>query len=799
MAATIQDLANLKAEMNERLDKGEANITAMLAKVEEKLRTAEGVFNDFAKRVEEQGAAIEQQASSAQATGQLLTTVQQDVRTVYDTLSKDLTQQAATHLQNLRAAVAEEINRGTTTGVRHDRESKKDRLSYAKDCPAGKLPPQCGKDEFTHWRRCVELHVESVPDWRHGSKILRKITHSKSEIDEDKLDEIIADLNEEEGAAIIDEVEWNFKSRAAELYTFLIPKLNSDLAGLCSSTEDYNGFEVYRLISQDKDMIHEHEDFHLEVDIQKLAEKKCHNLEETRALVRKIDTKAREYLERVGRRAEDRLLARTLWQAMDEDTSQIADIKDLDDGYRKLKDLVMRRCSRHAQRNPAKTKGNAMDVSGLDGSGTAEDDGWQNEEEDYVTESLNYAGYKGQKGKGGKKGGKGAFAKGGTKGGGPVCHNCSGHGHVAQNCTSEPNTTAPHMCHSCGGYGHFARECPSKGKGKGKGAFYGKGGKGKGMYAMGPPAYPFTGMAPSHVPWMTGNGAAQQGWNYQPPLPAQPAQGYMSSVDMGNMRRLSSLVKPNLAKEIFTHNPFQVLTRADEDDTEEKTTQVKLDDDGWNIQLSRVKKISSKKATRTTSRTTSTTSSKTKTTPLNCAAAAGGAGDGDDGSHKRNQASLAGERLGINLLDVHTVNDLSSTAQPEWIPIKVTVDSGACETVMPLSMCEAIPVEPSPQSQRGTDYEVANGETIPNLGERRCVVMTENALGPKLMNFQVCDVHKPLLSVSKVNEMGYRCILEKEGGYFQDLQTNECIPLHREGNLYVLKAWVKASGFPRQG
>lgn len=74
MAATIQDLANLKAEMNERLDKGEANITAMLAKVEEKLRTAEGVFNDFAKRVEEQGAAIEQQAASAHATGQLLTT-----------------------------------------------------------------------------------------------------------------------------------------------------------------------------------------------------------------------------------------------------------------------------------------------------------------------------------------------------------------------------------------------------------------------------------------------------------------------------------------------------------------------------------------------------------------------------------------------------------------------------------------------------------------------------------------------------------------------------------------------------
>ena len=75
MAATTQDLESLKAEMNERLNKGEENITAMLTKVEEQLRTAENVFNDFAKRVEEQVAAIDQQASSAQATGQLLTMV----------------------------------------------------------------------------------------------------------------------------------------------------------------------------------------------------------------------------------------------------------------------------------------------------------------------------------------------------------------------------------------------------------------------------------------------------------------------------------------------------------------------------------------------------------------------------------------------------------------------------------------------------------------------------------------------------------------------------------------------------
>ena len=85
--------------------------------------------------------------------------------------------------------------------------------------------------------------------------------------------------------------------------------------------------------------------------------------------------------------------------------------------------------------------------------------------------------------------------------------------------------------------------------------------------------------------------------------------------------------------------------------------------------------------------------------------------------------------------------------------MEFTFDSGATDPVMPvmpLNMCEHISIQPSPLSERGTEYEVANGDTIPNIGERRCVVMTADSELPKIMNSKICDVHKPRLSETKV-------------------------------------------------
>ena len=69
--------------------------------------------------------------------------------------------------------------------------------------------------------------------------------------------------------------------------------------------------------------------------------------------------------------------------------------------------------------------------------------------------------------------------------------------------------------------------------------------------------------------------------------------------------------------------------------------------------------------------------------------------------------------------------------------------------------------------------------------------MSENSEQAKRITFQFANVHKPLLSVSRVADLGYECVLNAEGGELRDMVTGDRIPLHRKGNLYTMRAWVR--------
>ena len=64
-----------------------------------------------------------------------------------------------------------------------------------------------------------------------------------------------------------------------------------------------------------------------------------------------------------------------------------------------------------------------------------------------------------------------------------------------------------------------------------------------------------------------------------------------------------------------------------------------------------------------------------------------------------------------------------------WQEIEVTVDSGACDIVMPLSLCSDIPRHESEQQRSGMEHEVANGAIIRNEGERRCLMLRNTQAG----------------------------------------------------------------------
>ena len=64
--------------------------------------------------------------------------------------------------------------------------------------------------------------------------------------------------------------------------------------------------------------------------------------------------------------------------------------------------------------------------------------------------------------------------------------------------------------------------------------------------------------------------------------------------------------------------------------------------------------------------------------------------------------------------EVNSVNACEGT----WEKIDITVDSGAVDTVAPPSVASHVPIESTWASQEGYCYRAANGQLLPNLGEK---------------------------------------------------------------------------------
>ena len=109
----------------------------------------------------------------------------------------------------------------------------------------------------------------------------------------------------------------------------------------------------------------------------------------------------------------------------------------------------------------------------------------------------------------------------------------------------------------------------------------------------------------------------------------------------------------------------------------------------------------------------------------------------------------------MNILTPIRKSPISVVSEPEWYEIEITVGSGACDTVMPTKLGSHISIVATAKSRSGFEHEVVNGEGLLNMGERRCFMMTENSDTMKRIAFQCADVHKPLLSVSRLADQGY--------------------------------------------
>ena len=134
------------------------------------------------------------------------------------------------------------------------------------------------------------------------------------------------------------------------------------------------------------------------------------------------------------------------------------------------------------------------------------------------------------------------------------------------------------------------------------------------------------------------------------------------------------------------------------------------------------------------------------------------------------------------------------SAKGKWEAIEFAVDSGATETVITEDMLPGVELKDGWASKNNVEYEVANGDRIPNMGEKCFSGSTNEGLN-RCITAQVCDVNKALMSAKKIVAAGNRVVFEDEGSYIEDKRTNEKIWLREEKGMYMLKLWVQNTGF----
>ena len=123
------------------------------------------------------------------------------------------------------------------------------------------------------------------------------------------------------------------------------------------------------------------------------------------------------------------------------------------------------------------------------------------------------------------------------------------------------------------------------------------------------------------------------------------------------------------------------------------------------------------------------------------------------------------------------------------LPRGITIDSGAAEHVIPKGLVNSIEVKPSPGSIRGVHYVAASGTRIPNLGEQKIPFWTLEGIGASWL-FQVAGVNKPLASVAKLIDEGWRIIFDSEGSFIKHKKTGRIIKLVKERGVFIIPAYL---------
>ena len=165
----------------------------------------------------------------------------------------------------------------------------------------------------------------------------------------------------------------------------------------------------------------------------------------------------------------------------------------------------------------------------------------------------------------------------------------------------------------------------------------------------------------------------------------------------------------------------------------------------------------------------------------------------------------------IAFLDVEdievNVNEIDENKEFLDEVIEVALDSGAGDHVAAPKEAPAYTMEESPGSLAGQHFTGAGGHRMKNQGQIRMRLRADNGKkGRDIMTtFQMAQVTRPLMSVSKVCDSGLWVKIDKDMATIMDTNNKEVCRFLRRGGLYVAKMRMRnphykpSQSFPRPG
>ncbi len=153
-------------------------------------------------------------------------------------------------------------------------------------------------------------------------------------------------------------------------------------------------------------------------------------------------------------------------------------------------------------------------------------------------------------------------------------------------------------------------------------------------------------------------------------------------------------------------------------------------------------------------------------------------------------ADEASTQTGVpcNIMDLDALDDWGEGGQVGTL--KITVDSGAAESVMPDRDSPGIQWVEAPANRL---YRAANGTTIKDKGAKKVSYAGPDGKA-RAMTFRIADVTKPLASVARMCDKGNWVVFDPEGSYIEHKRTGTRTHLKRHLGVFVLEVPLNGEG-----